>query len=516
MGWLKRRLPKKRWKRAALYAGSTLLVAAAADMGLVQYWRGIDVSPETTRLVTPLTALGTPDYIAALNEKYGAGVTQENNAASLLLKARGRARAGTSASGKSDVPAGVVVNFARWVYETGQQGGFASETEIYDQDDLMQHVPWKGAEHPMWVRWLGSQAEGLADARRAAERPKLFVPLGPRQEQPGDLGTIMKIGVVGNQDAALREFRVIGYVLVSEGMRRLGEGDVAGFWEDTVAALKLARLVGDGPTIAHLLLGEAMAANAMRSVRAAALAQGVLSAEECRKMLADMEGLAPMGGLADRVDCEVRWEVLDNLSAIAFVGMGEYDARHRRDEDRSIWGFEMPAWCFKVPYLFVPVHFNEQMRQANRMVDEHVAALRLPTYAGRKAALEALSRRYDRRVNLITDRGHVYYEAYVRLGRADVLTQKNGTEWDLARLVLALAAYHGERGEYPEKLEGLKTAGILREVPLDRFSDQPLVYEQRGGGYVLYSVGDKMFGDNGEGEVQQGRGGYAWRVVRVE
>ena len=50
---------------------------------------GIVVSPETTFITGPLRADGTVDYLAALNNLSSKGVTPENNAAVLLLKAVG-------------------------------------------------------------------------------------------------------------------------------------------------------------------------------------------------------------------------------------------------------------------------------------------------------------------------------------------------------------------------------------------------------------------------------------------
>lgn len=47
------------------------------------------VGAETTRITEPLHADGTPDYVAAVNARYSAGVTPENNGYVLVLKALG-------------------------------------------------------------------------------------------------------------------------------------------------------------------------------------------------------------------------------------------------------------------------------------------------------------------------------------------------------------------------------------------------------------------------------------------
>ena len=50
----------------------------------------IKIGYDTTRLTGPLKADGTVDYVAALNRKYGRGVTPANNAAVAIIEARGR------------------------------------------------------------------------------------------------------------------------------------------------------------------------------------------------------------------------------------------------------------------------------------------------------------------------------------------------------------------------------------------------------------------------------------------
>ncbi len=513
MGWLKRRLPKKRWKRVALYAISTLLIVAAADMGLVQYWRRIQISPETTRVVAPLNEAGTPDYITALNEKYGRGVTEENNAAGLLLKARVRTLPGEPAAARYYPLEPVIVGFPLWLHETANKVPSDEEVnEASQQFAAMRRSPWKTAEHPVWARWLDSQAKGLADARRAAERPKLFVPLAPRQIRPGGA-----VEVMDNAWLITHALRFIGWELVTDGMRRAGDGNTAGFREDIMAAMKLARLVGNGQTVMHVASGYSIEEVAVRAVRASATTPGMLSAEECRKLLAEMESVGPLPGLEDVVGGQMRWEVLDTLCGVAHDGLAAYDASRRVDQCRSILGFAVPAWSVSLAFMLAPVHYNAQLRQANAVVDEHVAALRLPTYSARQAAYQAILARHNWDVNVLTESGHLYYIPLGEIvGRSGIvfLEQRAHTEGDLARVALALAAYRSEHGAYPEKLDGLKEAGILREVPRDGFSDAPLVYQRRGGGYVLYTVGDKTYVENGEGEEQ--KKGYPWRVVRVE
>jgi len=65
-------------------------------------------------------------------------------------------------------------------------------------------------------------------------------------------------------------------------------------------------------------------------------------------------------------------------------------------------------------------------------------------------------------------------------------------------LAFALAAYRGERGGYPEKLDALAPK-YLEEVPIDLYSGKALIYRRSENGYLLYSVGVNGLDEQGHG-----------------
>ncbi|MHC4192565.1 MAG: hypothetical protein ACYSP9_00135 [Planctomycetota bacterium] len=62
---------------------------------------------------------------------------------------------------------------------------------------------------------------------------------------------------------------------------------------------------------------------------------------------------------------------------------------------------------------------------------------------------------------------------------------------------IAVLRYEADRGQLPKKLEELIWAGYLTEVPMDPYSDGPLVYKRSGSGFTLYSVGADFDDDGG-------------------
>ena len=82
---------------------------------------------------------------------------------------------------------------------------------------------------------------------------------------------------------------------------------------------------------------------------------------------------------------------------------------------------------------------------------------------------------------------------------AAVGAEDRGTmQFEVTRLAFAVAAYHADRGTYPEKLADL-VPKYVAEVPKDIFNASDLHYRQEGGGYLLYSVGRNGKDDGGKG-----------------
>jgi len=82
------------------------------------------------------------------------------------------------------------------------------------------------------------------------------------------------------------------------------------------------------------------------------------------------------------------------------------------------------------------------------------------------------------RISQIAYRGKIYHEATV--------------------VILALQRWRLEKDQYPATLGELVTAGFLNELPMDPWSNKPLVYKKTNDNFILYSVGFNFTDDGGE------------------
>jgi hypothetical protein len=80
----------------------------------------------------------------------------------------------------------------------------------------------------------------------------------------------------------------------------------------------------------------------------------------------------------------------------------------------------------------------------------------------------------------------------------DAMERQRCATYRILLVELALAEYRSNHGAYPKELAAL-APDVLKEVPMDSFSEEPLVYRPRDKDYTLYSVG-RNGKDDGGGE----------------
>jgi hypothetical protein len=91
------------------------------------------------------------------------------------------------------------------------------------------------------------------------------------------------------------------------------------------------------------------------------------------------------------------------------------------------------------------------------------------------------------------------------VGAVSKTAYRHKTQVEAVETTLAVIRFKQSTGNYPENLEGLVAASYLKKIPLDPFSDQPLVYKKTADNFTLYSVG-LNFKDDG-GQVYRGEKG---------
>jgi len=294
---------------------------------------------------------------------------------------------------------------------------------------------------------------------------------------------------------------------------RFEAGEHAKVWQDVLACHRLARLMGQDPTIVCRLVALAEEAIATHATTRLATS-GRLSAKEAKSMLADLEALGPMPGFAECIDRLERCSALDCMIEVAQGKVSAKEFMVSGDEEARM------DWSWAVGRLDI----DEMLRTANAYYDEILRCRREPTFAARQAAFVQFrvaredgrwsAKRRDvmapalggRLLRPLFSRNFALMllgEVAADVSRAGILEAMANMQLELAKLSLALAACKAEKGEYPAKLADL-TPDYIKAAPKDIFSGSPVQYKRTAEGYVLWSVGDDLTDDGGAMEDPNG------------
>jgi RNA polymerase sigma factor (sigma-70 family) len=480
------------------------------------------LSKETTGITGPLDKDGYVDYETALNEGLREGVTPERNANVLLLKALGPRPQGAA------MPAGFFrwlgapeppergeywIDLSRYAREALGLGPGGRINELLDRQGRAARGPWVGKDHPEIAAWLKANEKPLAAALEASGRPDYYNPLVSRKS--GGEGWYSLIGALVPNVQAYRE---LAAALCARAMLHAGEGRFEEAWQDLLACHRLGRLIARGGTLIEFLLGVGIG-QAAGDAGLALLGRARPTAGQARAWLRDLRRLPPVPPVADKVDRGERFTFLNTVLLVRRGGIKALRLIEGVEEGPGRPGPKGPDP--ETPRAVIDaLDWDALLRAGNRWFDREVAALRARDRPAREKELQRIDEELQALrkgagspgdvIEIIRGGKAPAEEVSRRLGDAlpgavllpirRVLRVADRAEQARRNLhvAFALAAYHAERGRYPEKLDAL-APGCLEEVPDDLFSGRALLYRPSAQGYLLHSVGVNGLDEQGRG-----------------
>ena len=494
------------------------LVALGGAIGWRLWPRQYDltVSYETTRLLGPLNADGTVNYVAASNEMYGQGVTPDNNAAVLLLQAMGpealyppvRART-FELLGMDPLRAegDYFVRLDDYAKAKLSPAGDEEEYALWEEMDARRAkamaAPWSAKDDPQLADWLKSIAGPLDLITAASRRPRYHFPMVSQSKPPQLLDAPIP---------SFRKLRDAARALTARAMLRAGQARCDQAVPDLLTAHRLARLIAQGPWVIEKLVGLAIESPA--SEGSAALAgSGKLSADDAKAFLAELEALPPLASVVESIDRGERFCSLDIVATLARWQWSDKPGSSELSHDDEL--------------SKVNTDWNQVCKKFNYWYDMHVAAMRTEPYSVRKQALAKYRNAFGGYAAKVVgaqsqrpawleklfgpgpsalERDPVNALVWMfmpSLSRSRLLYDRSVVQFRLLKVAVALAAYRAQTGQYPEKLDELAPK-YFKEVPTDLFAEGPLKYRRTAKGYLLYSVGENQQDDGGVHEFAEG------------
>ncbi len=345
----------------------------------------ITVGKETTYVLGPVDKDGNIDFVGALHERYSKGITSENNAAIPFWQGAGpwlipieRREEFFGALGISAPPLlqqgdcfpGLEILALSLAKVHPEKDAGTIETEMRKELEGYAARVWSRSGLPKVAARIDGYAGPLAKFTEASKKPRFFSALLP---VPADSG----LTNARRPDCSLA--RDVATMLVARAMLSMGEGRLSDAGRDLLACHRLARLIGQGPFMLHILVGVAIEDKAWTGDVVLSQQPG-LSAEQARKYLRVLQELGPCKGPVEAAEFGERLAVLDVACRVARTGpatclhvQGLMDniSIERRKElakmEESARDWDSPA----------TVDWNEVLRLINARMDRMVAALKI-------------------------------------------------------------------------------------------------------------------------------------------
>jgi hypothetical protein len=428
------------------------------------------------------------------------------------------------------------VLYERLQAEAKSKNAGAAKDAKKDEPDPAQEIisatrkkPWTRKQFPLVAEWLDSNEKPLALVVEGTQRPHRYDPLYCSSDDKGFL--------IGALLPGVQECRGLARILQTRAMLRLGEKQIDEAWGDLLSCHRLARLAAQGPGIIDALVGITIDGISFGSDRKL-LQYASLNAEQLAKMRADLDQLAPMPSISEKIDLMERCIFLDTVShlvkdgpaamekVLALSGGGPKPSGKDSASKKAASAFSSS------------IDWNRVLRDGNAWYDQIVAAWHKPTRAEQKEALEKMDA--DLKTATANTRRLLNAQGLSALDLSTLGTDDTSrmllsqfspavsaafnaeSRWTMTfaldKLAFALAAYRADHGAYPAEL-ALLTPQYVDTVPKDVFNDADLHYRQEDGGYLLYSVGRNGKDDGGRDEEDSEKNGNAenWDdiVVRI-
>ena len=475
------------------------------------------ISKETTYLTGPVDADGYIDYVAALNERLGKGVTAENNANALLWQAPGPKPERSSRDPVSPeffrrmgiaVPpeqGEYLVPLFNYMREQLQLYSGSQMDAINEQERRAKERSWTADDSPQLAAWLKLNEKPLAMVLAATKRTRYFSPLvtNPASDLAGEINP----GIQG-----CREF---ARALSIRATLRTGTGAIDLAWEDLLACHRLGRLVTQDGNMVDWLFGIAIDSIAFHADKAF-LSDANLSAAQLDKCLKDLQGLPPRGSCRHITDLRERLLVLDTTMRLhleffeafrSFGGILEVD--NKKVDNKKLEQLKKMS--------LDGIDWDVALTETNRRFDRIAAIMREKDHAKRETRLDEIAAEMnDLEVKLICEgtrdprttgdaraRGTVVGDLQFILSISALRKMQEASDraqqtQDNNFIAFALARYKRDCQRYPPELAALAPK-YLPEIPQDLFSGKPLIYKPSANGYLLYSVGPNGKDDGGRG-----------------
>jgi hypothetical protein len=398
----------------------------------------------------------TTDYLAELNQMVRpADVNDSQNAAVYYNQAAEKIK---------NMPEGLKDIFAKSYYECNEPEKKQGQDWLAKNQDVFNLVS-SGSEKPYYWR------------KYEAENNELLSILMPY----------------------LHGYRRISTMLCWQGCFSVQQGNYHQALEDIMTTYRFGKHLRAGFSLVEQLVAIAIESVATRNVRDI-LSRYPIDSAELAKLSGDMQTIIQDEDFRINFEGEklFMYDEIQRCFTDDFIGSGHIYPRRLLDLIGDFTGDEKETKLVKYLYityksLLTQPNRNETVKKVdrfydyyNKMADMSLVQQRLHREDIEKEIEEIIGN------NLLIAIMKPAFLKVIELG------YRNKADVHATLTVIAAIRYKQDRGDWPDSLEQLFEKGYLKEIPIDPYSDEPLVYKKTENDFLLYSFGSDFDDDGGK------------------
>jgi len=495
----------------------------------------VTISKETTRIVEPLKENGYPDYVAALNQHLGHGVTADNNIAVAVWEMVGPGELLPEIRSlyfqhlrMAPLPkdGNYYHSFHQHIEERltelGQDPNITSSEvnarreKLERQYDYCISNPWNKESSREMDLWLASAKPFLDRFIQAVEeRDHCFHPYvvssTDRTQPTPELISILLPGAVHTREIAR------GLALLAN--RHLAEGQMDDAVRISRVIHRLGRISSTGGTLVEGLVGIAVDQFGFDLDRRL-IASSEMPKASLIKLQAQLEHLPPISSLSDKISLTERYMYLETAITLArhgphvlsqvTDGFSEASAAEQNPVLSGLANIVTGSLVDWDSVLKTGNYWYDEIGRINRIdsipkraienkkLEDRLIALR--EEVGNPATIAKQILFSGKSIPELTSRqmSNILVSLLLPSIQAAVSAEiRNRARMSITRTACALKLYHHDNNRYPDSLAAL-TGVYIDKLPMDPFRDKSMTYRTQTAGFLLYSIGPNMKDDGGK------------------
>jgi hypothetical protein len=342
------------------------------------------------------------------------------------------------------------------------------------------------AERQIIAEWVKLSADSLTLITQGTEKPYFWRQLKTSGD-PNDDGSMLGVLL-----PHFTKFRNLTRALCFRAQIQAAKGEYSPAFNDLIICYKSGRLIGQGEkSLVEQLVGFGIQAMAVKNVREI-LSLYPVGVEQLAVLQADFAGA--------QASQEFRIRLL-------FEKLTIYDEIQRCfTEDRlggghpyikrlsALCGSEISPDALAIRILFFHPNKAETRQKVNECYDFFEETSKMSP-----AQLHEKSIDLNKQAESVAMGNNIFLRILIPALDSMYRTSYHlKTDIQSVPVIIAALQFKIDRGQYPKDMAELQRFGYIKEIPIDPFSDQPLVYKRSDDGFMLYGVGSNFKDDGGQ------------------